>query len=184
MKTAPKDLNWQKYHFFQHANLSEVLKGWILYPGSFMERLKQHSIEDAQIDVLEQSWQKPLAYERELLGLGLRSNALIRQVLIKSEQSFWMFARTVFPRQTLTGEQKQLAHLENRSLGSILFKDPALKRTEFEIAYIESDMPWYKKLAEYVNLNSEGIWARRSMFNLHGKQLLLTEFFLPDIEKI
>lgn len=178
MKTFQEPF-WQ--HVDQRKDLSESLKHWLLYPGSFMERLKQNGIQDAYLKVLQQDWQIPLISEQEILGI--KDKALIREVLILNEQTIFMYARTVFPKQTLTGELQHLAHLENRSLGSILFKDPSMVRSEFEIACLKPGMLWYETVIKHLKEKPLELWARRSTFNLQGKELLLTEVFLPEIEK-
>lgn len=157
-----------------------ALKEWLLHPGSFMERLKDHGVS-AKIQVVQQRWQLPDAIEREVLNLDFRKNALIREVLITSGETIWMFARTVFPRATLTGKYRQLAHLKTRSLGSVLFKDPTLQRSEFDIFSISSEPHLQKQLLQAVSVNTENLWARRSLFFVREKPLLLTEVFFPSI---
>lgn len=165
----------------QHDEIPCPWQAWLLHAGSFMQRLVQHGVSDARIQVLHQCWQLPEPEERELLGMDFRVYALIREVLILSMDNDWMFARTIFPRRTLTGQQQQLARLKNRSLGSVLFKDPALQRSEFVIAYLQPELRWHAKVVQVVGHTLPDLWARRSLFTLHGKSLLLTEVFLPDI---
>jgi chorismate--pyruvate lyase len=81
----------------------------------------------------------------------------------------------------LTGEEQALAHLKERSLGSVLFKNPALQRSEFEIACLKPRMFLHSKAITAVEQSLPDLWARRSLFSLPGKSLLLTEVFLPDM---
>ncbi len=168
----------------QDIEIPSLFRAWILHAGSFMQRLVQQGVNDAHIQVLRERWQRPESAERKLLNIEPGAQALIREVLILSEGKQWMFARTVFPRRTLIGEGQQLAHLKNRSLGSVLFKDPTLKRSEFEIAYLQPGERWHAKVAQAAKCTLPDLWARRSLFSLQSKPLLLTEVFLPDIEKI
>lgn len=164
----------------QHDEIPCLWRAWLLHAGSFMQRLVQHGVSDARIQLLNQRWQLPRPEERQLLDMDFRAYALIREVLILSTGNAWMFARTVFPRHTLTGQQ-QLARLKNRSLGSVLFKDPALQRSEFAIAYLQPEQRWHANIVQVVGHTLPDLWARRSLFTLQGKSLLLTEVFLPDI---
>jgi chorismate--pyruvate lyase len=133
---------------------------------------------------LQQSWQFPAADEKTCLGITARTYALVREVLIVSEGKKWMFARTVFPRDTLTGKQQRLARLKNRALGSVLFKDLSTERHEFEMARVDPGAGCHAFILQHADVADKNIWARRSVFFVQNKPLLLTEFFLPDITSL
>jgi chorismate--pyruvate lyase len=166
---------------YMNSKLSEKLSDWLLYPGSFMQRLKHHHISDACIDVLKEGWDLPFEEERYRLKLPESRLAWIREVVIYSGSTTWMFARTVIPQKTLTGKEKRLQHLKTRSLGSILFQYPDLIRSDFEIFPIEPETHWEKNIAKYLPIQPETLWARRSEFIVRKKSLLLTEVFFPSI---
>jgi chorismate--pyruvate lyase len=75
----------------------------------------------------------------------------------------------------------ELARLNNRSLGSVLFKDPTLYRSPFEIALFTQEMEWHQKVLSSVKRELSTLWARRSLFRIREKPLLLIEVFLPDL---
>lgn len=173
------ELSWST---FPDSGVPANVKEWVLYSGSFMRRLIQYGIHDARIQVLQQGWQLPQAWEGKLLAIDAEIKVLVREVLILSEKKKWMFARTVIPEKTLTGKYKQLAQLEDRSLGSVLFQDPEMRRGEFEFASLQTD----RLLRDYPDLcnneiDSTELWVRRSIFSLQKNVLLLTEVFLPDM---
>jgi chorismate--pyruvate lyase len=175
------ELAWEKKSAWQKDGIARQWLDWLLYPGSFMQRLKQYSINDARIQVIQQSWQLPGYDERKLLDIYFRTYVWVREVIILSEERYWMYARTVFPKQTLTGQHLQLARLKSRSLGSVLFKDPALQRSEFEIACIKKGMDWHHRMEGYAGRCLPDLWARRSLFSAHSKSLLLMEVFFPAV---
>lgn len=179
-----QELKWQSSVLFNKSALTADLLSWLLYPGSFMQHLEQRGAILPHIKVLQQDWLAPLHDEREQLMMPRGIDALIREVLILSEGKLWMFARTVFPRETLTDEQEELAHLNTRSLGSVLFKDPTMQRSEFEIAKIDPDTTWHHIITQHTQQELGALWARRSRFMVQQKPLLLTEVFLPDIETL
>jgi chorismate--pyruvate lyase len=157
------------------------LSAWLSHKGSFMRRLKKYGVESAVIQVLTQSWFYPTQEESALLKIKPRQLVLVREVLITSPDAKWMFARTVLPRATLTGKERRLAHLKNRSLGSVLFKDPLLRRGEFEVACVRRGSAWYQKIVNTQAIEADEFWARRSVFLINRKPLLLTEIFFPDV---
>ncbi len=174
---------WQQYHLLDNATIPPKLRDWLAHPGSFMQRLQQHA-EGSRIQVLQQNWQLPEASERHLLSMPFRAYAFIREVLILNADKKWMFARTVFPRSTLTGQHKKLLRLKNRSLGSVLFKDPSMQRSSFEVTCLQPGMKWHEKILQRIEMNVTELWARRSIFKLQDKPLLVTEVFFPDIETL
>ena len=144
-----------------------------------MQRLAQYGIPDAKINVLQEGWRMPWQWESERLALDQEA-ALIREVLIESSKKCWMYARTVFPKEILTGRYACLANLKDRPLGSVLFQDPDLQRSEFEYIQLQSGMLLCHQVIEAGVLSAD-LWTRRSVFSLHGKSLLLTEVFMSDI---
>ncbi len=173
---------------WKHAPLPQELpisfRQWILHPASFMDRLRQQGAFNPRVQLLRQQWQSPTRDEKRVLGITTRTYALIREVLIYSVGKKWMYARTVFPRQTLTGKQLCLARLKNRSLGSVLFKEPTIERSAFDVVCLSSDKLFHQYIVKAAHIEADALWARRSIFTLHEKPLLLTEVFLPDIETL
>jgi chorismate--pyruvate lyase len=182
-KLMNDDLNWQPYQSELH-DLNTNMRNWLLYPGSFMQRLREHGANNPQVQVLHQNWQIPFNSERNLLNLDIDATTWVREVLISSGNTPWMYARSIFPRETLEGKLQELTHLENRSLGSILFQDPNLKRSEFEITCLKPGSASHSQVAKQVkitDLKNATLWARRSKFIIEKKELLLTEVFLPAV---
>ncbi len=142
------------------------LQPWLTHSGSFMKRLKEHRVEYPEIEVLKHRFEFPSLAERISLNIKPRHYALIREVMIKSHEKQWMFARTVFPQESLTGSLRQLIHLKNKSLGSVLFKNPHLIRSECEFYCVDEN---------------EDLWGRRSTFIIQHKAILLDEIFLQDL---
>jgi chorismate--pyruvate lyase len=175
-----KEIDWKPYRKIDPAPAPE-LAAWLACASSFMQRLKKYGIRGARIQPLMQCFQTPLPDERRILSLSVRRYALIREVLIDSAEGNWMYARTVIPQTTLTGKEKRLACLKDRALGSILFKDPHLSRSAFEVACLTPHMAWFQKIKHYIGAATEEVWARRSVFHTSRKPLLLTEIFFPPI---
>jgi chorismate--pyruvate lyase len=136
-------------------------------------------VHNARIEVLEESWQEPFHDEKQLLGLQPSARALVREVLILSDNTIWMFARTVIPRTLLEGELAQLAHLKTKPIGSILFNDKNIKRGSFLFARLHEAMDLYHSVKKYIP--EEERLVRRSLFSFKEKSLLLTEVFMPEL---
>jgi chorismate--pyruvate lyase len=172
---------WEKLSVWQERAIKLPWEAFLLHAGSFMQRLVHHGVTNPCIKVLSERWQRPRQEESVVLKIDPQTRVLVREVLIFNERQSWMFARTLIPREMLIGEEQALAHLKERSLGSVLFKNPALQRSEFEIACLKPRMFLHSKAITAVEQSLPDLWARRSLFSLPGKSLLLTEVFLPDM---
>jgi chorismate lyase len=172
-----KELHWQ---MAPSRLVPANLLPWLQDAGSFMHRLRSHGVANTKIKVLLQSWQLPFEQERGLLNLDHRQYVWVREVLIHNDDTVWMFARTIFPRLTLTGKEKRFLYLAGKSLGSLLFNNRNTKRSQFEFASVKNTDHFYNKFQGIANVPSE-VWARRSIFHIGEKPILLEEFFLPSL---
>jgi len=127
-----------------------------------------------RVDRLYQGWQLPLYSESRLLGVVAGQRALVREVGLMLAQQTVVFARSVFPVSSLTGELRHLRYLQNKSLGAILFKYPGMRRSPFELARIEGDSDY---LPPALRQDSPA-WGRRSRFVIGGRSLMVSEVFL------
>ena len=165
---------WQKKI---QTGVPHKLKSWLQDPGSFMARLASFGVKDARIEVLNQAWVLALPEEAQQLQLK-DGHALIREVFIKSHERFWMFARTIFHPAIFAGETIGLTQLQNQSLGSVLFSYPGIQRSEFEFLQFDKNDVTYPHMTA---LTERPLWARRSIFSLPQKSLLLIEVFTSEI---
>lgn len=177
---------WYKYHILQESATSPSVQAWLLHSGSFMQRLREYGISDAQIHILFNEWHYAEYWENELLNIANATPVIVREVLIHSEKKYWMFARSIFPPSLLTGEESHLMDLQTRPLGSILFNHPEMERSPFSYQCLHEGMHWHQRIMHYLSVACtqqifKELWARYSVFHLQKKALLLTEVFLPDV---
>ena len=146
-------------------------RGWLTDRGSLTQHLLSASEQQFRVELVSQGWQRPTLSESRALNMDPRQLAVIREVYLIGKDQPWVFARSVIPATTLTGSQRQLLQLGNRSLGTLLFRDPTMRRGPLQI----SQLP----LAD-----GNTAWARRSVFHLSDKPLLVCEVFLPALEQV
>lgn len=161
-----------------------TLNQWLSYPGSFMERLLEHGVTDAGIQVVFEKFAQATEIEKHYLQLEDAEETWIREVIISSPLTIWMFARTIIPKKTLTGREKELQLLETRSLGSFLFQDKNLQRSAFEFSLIEKNSVDYQKISNYVPIRDQALSSRHSLFITHGKKIFLQEVFFESVGKL
>jgi chorismate--pyruvate lyase len=178
--------------------MQESTRDWLLDNTSLTLRIKQHcharALGSFSVKLLWQGMAIPSNDESQRLDQKYRRYALIREVLLFCGDTPLIFARTVIPIKTLTGRQRQLAHLGNRPLGEFLFSHPCLERDAMEVSVITAGHQLYKatisglSMAEFFQSEQHeqseiprSIWARRSVFRLQSKALLVAEVFLPEL---
>ena len=103
------------------------------------------------------------------------------EVLLYCHESPLIYARTIIPAQTLTGEQRELGELGDRPLGEFLFSQPGLKRDVMEVAALRQGHQLFDSASAHISVKAQEIWARRSVFRLEHKPLLVAEVFLPEL---
>lgn len=157
--------------------LTSTLNAWIHDKGSMTARMRS-VCQHVDIQLIRQSRQPILATEAQYLQVPETSIALVREVIMFCDAQPWLFARTIVPEESLSTYELGLASLGTTPLGSILFSDEAVSRTDFQYSYLSPQNPyrqWAKQNA------TDSILARRSQFIKHDNPLLLTEVFLPSM---
>jgi len=185
MKT--QEPHWQCYNALSRNKEGIPLLDWLLTSSSLTERLRHHS-ETFRVQVISHHWRQPFFSERVELNIKPREWASIREVLLICNGEPWVYARTVIPRNTLTGRHKKLLRLGTKPLGQFLFDDPTMKRSPFQLALISPCHYQYQQIMHHSKLVTgftdkippqSFCWGRRSRFYLSGKPLLVSEIFTP-----
>lgn len=164
---------WLSRPFLRNTPPSALLP-WLLDSGSLTARLQQHSQGDFAVRLLRQYWGVPRRDEAEQLGLCQRQVALIREVILQGKQQPWVFARSILPDSSLTGQLRHLRWLDNRPLGALLFRYPHLQRHPIQVARFTSASTMGAEFHA-----ADCLWGRRSTFFIDDKPLLVAEVFLP-----
>jgi chorismate--pyruvate lyase len=165
------DVRWISLRRVTRLHAPQCWQRWLTDRASLTQHLIRASEGDFQVEVVRQGWGRPTRSEALTLGIPMRQLALIREVRLIGNQQVWVYARSIIPASTLTGQERQLNHVGNRSLGTILFSDPTMHRGPLQISRL--------KLSD-----QQEVWARRSKFFLSGKPLLVCEVFLPALQQV
>jgi len=147
--------------------LTNEQKYWLRGNQSLTKQLVDWSDNHFRVQVINESYAKPYAHEAKKLALPPSCICKIREVELICKDKAVVFARSVIPLQALKGNGLQLAHLGNKPLGHLLFKQARVDLNQREIANIE--------------YSSESYWARRTLYKFHQANILVSEFFLDII---
>jgi chorismate--pyruvate lyase len=159
--------------------LPDGVQSWTYESGSLTQRLRSFYGGAVAVKILLQRWHKPFLSERRLLKLPEHQYSLIREVLLYANDKPLILARTIIPAATIKAAKNNLSHLGTRPLGEIIFSYPKLERVTMDITLINPSTWTQSALAE-ATIN-QPIWGRRTVYAIAHKQMLVSEFFLPEV---
>jgi chorismate--pyruvate lyase len=168
------------WHYLQPVPASYLPRKyhkWVLDRGSLTQRLIHASQGQFKVNVKYQGWNYPTLDEASVLSMPKRQFALVREVELTCFNEVWVVARTLIPRTTLTGPERALMYLGSQPLGDFLFQCSSMKRSVLELRHHQGHL--FKPPAHLAP--HAALVARRSVFLLHNKPLLVSEFFLPTL---
>lgn len=161
---------WRTLQRCQHTGAPAPWNRWLADRGSLTRHLITASQGNFCVRLLKQGWGYPTRSEALLLKIPPRQWAVIREVELQGNGQPWVYARSVIPAATLTGRERQLHGVGSRSLGSVLFRNPTMRRGPMQITHLSS--------------GKQRFYARRSLFLLSNKPLLVCEVFLPSLSQV
>ena len=159
---------------------SGIYRHWLIDKGSLTRRL-QLRCRDFRVKPIKLYNAKPQVDEALLLNLSLRQKALLREVYLYCSGKPAVFAHSVLPHKSLRGDWQGLGCLGNKSLGATLFTNPNVVRTALEFKKLSNHHALYRRAVADLDSRPQALWARRSVFNLNGAVILVTEVFLPQV---
>jgi chorismate--pyruvate lyase len=166
-----------------HATLTSVpyrQRAWLQDRGSLTRRI-QERCSGFRVQPVFQSLSRVYGDELDIMGLRAGELALVREVYLYCGSTPVVFAHSVVARRNLRGAWRGLSGLGNKSLGTVLFTNPRIKRTPLEFKKVSNGHFLYDHACAGLPVKPADLWARRSLFTLQGQSILVTEVFLPAI---
>lgn len=167
-------------HWLKRPINSGPYRHWLIDSGSLTRRL-QVRCRDFSVQPLRLYAAKPQTDEMLLLALPMRQHALLREVRLNCGATPVVFAHSVLPHKSLRGRWHKLGALGNKPLGGALFANPQVVRTPLEFKKLAKHHALYLRATAHLPQLPSVLWARRSLFTLHGTSILVTEVFLPQV---
>ena len=168
---------WQKNPVIN--KIPPTLMPWLFHSESLTKKLRQQC-KKFSVRVLKETWQRPRYDEAKFLKISPRESVLVREVQLICDDQVCVFARSIFPRESLRGKGYRLRSLQARPLIEVLAADKLLKRSNFEIACVPV-IEHYCELLNNQENTDQFLWQRRSIFYFYNKPILVSELFLPAI---
>lgn len=170
-------ITWQS---IKSVTLPKMVGDWLADSSSMTKRLRAQCQNTLKIEVIEHRWAQATDQDSTYLSLSPNTKIINREVILYCYDQPWMYARTVLPYQLVEAVGTELIELGERPIGELLFADPDMTRSEFEVAELTNGNTEYNRATRFAKVNDVSLWARRSIFDLpHQGQLAITEVFFP-----
>ena len=183
---------WKTITSSQTGQIPDSVREWLCKPFVLSQALRR-VCDNFSVEISDQCVKSLYADEIAALKCYESDTGYIRETYLGDVGNPLVYARVTMPESTYQANKEDLENLGNRPIGeTMLYKDPSLTRSEFEIKRITQDdellfdalvhLNFYRAVIEKNTIGHE-LWARRSVFTLYGNPLLITEVFMPDIPK-
>ena len=175
-----------RHHNLRHGWLAHAfrapraLRNTLSDRGSLTQRLKSQ-YADFSVIPIARGLAPPFLDEARALHLHSHTLAYVRDVLLIGGGHVRVFAHSVLPRSSLRGDWNGITRLGTKPLGEALFTNPRIRRRDLTIRRLDVRHPLYRAAQRHTGITVRHLWARRSVFCLGGRPLLVTEVFLPAI---
>jgi chorismate--pyruvate lyase len=155
-------------------------RAWLTSHGSLTARIlaRCHAF---RVERRFQGTRMPARDEARLLGLEDQRLAHVREVILLADEVPVVFAHSVAALRDLKGVWRPVGKLGTRPLAAALFADPRVRRYPLQYRRIGQRHYLHKRVCAAGLAPPPRLWARRSLFRLYGRPLLVTEVFLPAI---
>lgn len=166
--------HWKPANLSYRLALTPLQKEWLIHSQSLTAKIRS-LCPQMDVVVLSEKWQRPLPSEAQKLGMTQHEFAWVRCVILKCQGENWVYARTVIPKMQAGNPWFVLKRLGNQPLGEVLFKLKQVERSPFNVIKTPQAWPHLPK--------AEVRYGRQSVFIQQTAKLLLTEVFLPNLQR-
>lgn len=163
--------SWKSHLQLQDASL----RCWLTEKGSLTKRI-QNRCNQFRVAVISQTLTHPYADESAVLELRRGRLAWVREVSLYADGCPVVYARSILPQESMRGAWRALSKLGSRPIGSVLFSDPGILRSQLAFKKLDARHP-----LKHILVRNETLWARRSVFVRDKMPLLVNEVFMPEI---
>ena len=160
--------------------MSPQIRDWLQNRGSLTRHIQQRC-KNFRVEPVFQSLATACNDELAILKLRPGELAHVREVYLYCGKTPVVFAHSVVARKNIRGVWYGMSKLGNKSLGTVLFTNPVIKRTPLKFRKLNLTHPLFHRACKNMQVAPDKLWARRSLFTLHGQPILVTEVFLPAI---
>jgi chorismate--pyruvate lyase len=158
-------------------------QAWLNDTGSLTQKIEQAIGQKLEVQVLRDCRQNLNSDESRYFHLQT-NRCRIREVLLCSNGTPLVMARSIIPTLSSSGSNQAILRLGTRPLGAVLFsktRQRSKKKTLREIACLTKRSSLWQQCRQKHKKLPAPLWARRTLYKLKGRPLLVCEIFLPEL---
>lgn len=172
-----------KYWHGAAVGCETALVPWLHDRGSLTQRIRDRC-ESFAVHPVRSGLARIAFDESAVLGIAPHQLAWSREVFLCADGQPVVFAHSACAVQHLRGAWTAVRGLGDKPLGALLFAHPQVERRPLHYKSLHPHHPLFRSATVDLVAAPDRLWARRSLFTLHGAPLLVTEVFLPEILKL
>ena len=158
-------------------------QSWLSDTGSLTQKIERAIGQKLEVLVLRDCRQGLNSDESRYFHFKTK-RCRIREVLLCANGVPLVMAHSIIPTSSSSGSNHEILRLGKKPLGAVLFAKTRMhsnKKPLREIARLDKQSAlWKKCFQRYPELPSVS-WARRTLYQLKGRPLLVSEVFLPAL---
>jgi chorismate lyase len=162
------------------VNVQRSYHRWLTDRGSLTRRL-QVRCPAFSVRAVHQRLDLPCRDEVSLVKTRRKEQVVVREVYLYCYETPVVFAHSVLKRRSLRGAWRSISRQGTKPLGAALFANPLVQRTPLYFKKLASHHELYSRACRLLKTLPNHLWARRSVFILRGRPIMVTEVFLPGI---
>ena len=161
-------------------SLTVSQKQWLTRSGALTQYLRQ--LGPLTLKVLAEYPDGAQKEEAAIMGLLTGSPVWAREITMAIDGQLCVVARSVTPLSASHSVWQGMRTLRTRPLADILYNDPTIIRSTFELARLNRQATLYRTVRRVMPapISPNMLLARRSVFWRLGTPLLVAECFLPN----
>ncbi|MEI7293838.1 chorismate lyase [Paraburkholderia tropica] len=168
------------------AAFSAAQKDWLTRGGSLTAHLR--TLGQVRVRVTREAVDMPWSDECAALGLAPRERAWVREIVLEVDGVPFVAAHSATPLEASHGVWQAMRRLRTRPLAELLYSDSGVARSALVSRRVSARHPLHALAAREIGETGSAcahaphaFVARRSVFERHGKPLLVTECMLPAL---
>ena len=158
-------------------------QSWLSDTGSLTQKIERAIGQKLEVVVLRDCRQNLNSDESRYFHFKIK-RCRIREVLLCADGIPLVMAHSIIPSTSSSGSNHEVLRLGKKPLGAVLFAKTRMhskQKPSREIARLDQQNAlWKKCFQQYPELPSAS-WARRTLYQLKGRPLLVSEVFLPAL---
>ncbi len=153
---------------------------WISYKQSMTSKVRALNSKTFHFNLRGEHPTAPSVFDQEALDIEEHEKIIIREIEMSHSGARCLYGRTISPA-SLYNSNPDFATLGSSPIGDVLFRTPTRPFTRRCYTELTPSDELYKAATLSLAHKPNSLWARYTLYPVHGKNLLIYEVFFPAL---